>query len=132
MYLNSTLKKYKSILDKISWGLIHNYPDHLNHPNLRNHSISQSINRGLWVGTNESILERKVMLVVYLQSLAATEIRVLWLQRIPYVRSWVVLLSCSPLVNKENSSSNLVLSLFHVYCLNEYVIMLYICSSSNL
>ena len=61
------------------------------------------------------------MLLVYLQSLGAVELRVLWLQRSPCVRSWVVLLSYSPLVNKENSSSNLVLSLFHVYSLNEYV-----------
>ena len=30
------------------------------------------------------------------------------------VRSWVVLLSHSLIVNKDNSSSNLVLSLFHV------------------
>ena len=73
------------------------------------------------MGANESILERKVMLVVYFQSLGVAKLRVLWLQRIPCVRSWFVLLSRSLVVNKENSSSNLVLSLFHVYCLNEYV-----------
>ena len=119
VYLNSTLKIYKSILDEISWGLIHNYPNHLNHPNLWNHSISQSINRGLGVGTNQLILERKVMLVVYLDNLGVAELRVLWLQRSPCVRSWFVLLSYSSLVNKDNSSSNLVLSLFHVYWFNE-------------
>ena len=54
------------------------------------------------------------MLVVYLQSLGAIEIRVLWLQRSPCLRSWVILLSHSLIVNKENSSSNIVLSLFHV------------------
>ena len=73
------------------------------------------------MGANQSILERKVMLVVYLQNLGAVELGLLWLQRSPCVRSWVVLLSYSPLVNKENSSSNLVLSLFHVYLLNGYV-----------
>ena len=73
------------------------------------------------MGANQSILESKVMLVVYLQSLGVEELRVLWLQRIPYVISWVVLLSYSPFVKKENSSSNLVLSLFHVYWFNEYV-----------
>ena len=111
---------------EISWDLIINYPNYLNLLNLRNHYISQSINRGLAVETNESILESKVMMVVYLQSLGAAELRVLWFQRSPCVRSWVVLLSCSPLVNKENSSSNLVLSLFHVYWLNEYVWLCYI------
>ena len=78
------------------------------------------------MGANQSILESKVMLVVYLQSLGAAELRVLWLQRSPYVRSWVVLLSYSPLVNKENYSSNLVLSLFHVYWFNEYVCLCYL------
>ena len=51
----------------ISWALIINYPNYLNLLNLRNHSIFQSINRGLGEGINQSSLERKVMLVVYLQ-----------------------------------------------------------------
>ena len=72
------------------------------------------------MGSNESILESKVMLVVYIQSLGAAKLKLLWLQRSPCLRSWVVLLSYSPLVNKENSSSNLVLSLLHVYWLNGY------------
>ena len=76
-----------------------------------------SINRGLGVGDNESILERKVMLVVYIQSLGATKLRFLWLQRSPCLKSWVVLLSYSSILNKENFYSNLVLSLFHVYWL---------------
>ena len=64
------------------------------------------------------------MLVVYLQNLGAVELRVLWLQRIPCLRSWVVLLSHSSIVNKDNSSSNLVVSLFHVYWLmNIFVYM---------
>ena len=67
------------------------------------------------MGANQSILESKVMLVVYLQSLGVAKLRVLWLQRSPCLRSWVVRLSHSSIVNKENSSSNLVLSLFHVY-----------------
>ena len=48
------------------------------------------------------------------RSIGAAELRVLWLERSPYLRSWVVLLSHSLIVNKENSSSNIVLSLFHV------------------
>ena len=57
------------------------------------------------------------MLVVYLQNLGAAEHRVLWLQRSPYLRRCVVLLSYSSIVNKDNSSSNLVLSPFHVFWL---------------
>ena len=52
---------------EISWALIINYPNYFNLLNLRNHSISQSINRGLGEGINQSSLESKVMLVVYLQ-----------------------------------------------------------------
>ena len=69
------------------------------------------------MGTNQSILERKVMLVVYIHNIGAVELRVLWLQMITCLRSWVVLLSHSSIVNKENSSSNLVLSIFHVFWL---------------
>ena len=60
-------KKYKSRLMEISWALIINYIHYINLLNLRNHSISQSINRGLGEGINQSSLESKVMLVVYLQ-----------------------------------------------------------------
>ena len=52
---------------EISWALLINHPNYLNLLNLRNHSISQSINRGLGEGINQSSLERKVMLVVYHQ-----------------------------------------------------------------
>ena len=52
---------------EISWALIINYPNYFNLLNLQNHSISQSINRGFGVGTNQSISEIKVMLVVYVQ-----------------------------------------------------------------
>ena len=52
---------------EISWVLIINYPNCFNLLNLQNHSISQSINRGLGEGINQSRLESKVMLVVYLQ-----------------------------------------------------------------
>ena len=51
----------------------------------------------------------------------AAEIRVLWLQRSPCLRRWVVHLSHSLIVNKENSSSNFVLSLFHVLGFYEYI-----------
>ena len=69
------------------------------------------------MGTNQSILESKVMVVLYLQNIGVAELRVLWLQRIPCLRSWVVLLSHSLSVNKDNSSTNIVLSLFHVFWL---------------
>ena len=49
VHLHSTLKKYKSRFMEISWALI------INHLNLRNYSISQSINRGLGEGINQSI-----------------------------------------------------------------------------
>ena len=93
---------------EISWALIINYPNYFNLLNLRNHSISESINRGLGEGIKESSLERKFMLAVYLQKY--------WNNRTqsPCLRSWVVLLSHSLIVNKENYSSNIVLSLFHV------------------
>ena len=52
---------------EISWALIIKYLNYLNILNLLNYSISQSINRGLGEGINQSILERKFMLVVYLQ-----------------------------------------------------------------
>ena len=52
----------------IIWALIINYPNHLNLLNLQNHSISQIINRGLGEGINQSRLESKFMLVVYLQN----------------------------------------------------------------
>ena len=53
---------------EIIWVLIINYPNYFKLLNLRNHSISQSINRGLGEGINQWILERKFMLVVYLQN----------------------------------------------------------------
>ena len=51
---------------------------------------------------------------ISLEVFGAVEIRVLWLYRIPCLRRWVVHLSHSLIVNKENSSSNFLLSLFHV------------------
>ena len=63
----------------ISWALIINYPNYFNLLNLRNYSISQSINIGLGEGINQSSLDRKVMLVVYLQSLGVEELIFLWL-----------------------------------------------------
>ena len=50
----------------------------------------------------------------YSKVFGAAELRILWLQRSPCLRHWVVHLSHSVIVNKENSSSNIVLSLFHV------------------
>ena len=67
VHLSLALNKYKTWLFEISWALIFNHPNCFNHPSLRNYSICQSINRGLGVGNNQSILESKVMLVVYLQ-----------------------------------------------------------------
>ena len=68
VYLNSMLKKYKSRLVDISWALIHDYLNCLNHPNLRNHSISSCINRGLGMGLINHSKKREVMLVVFLQT----------------------------------------------------------------
>ena len=51
----------------ICWVLIINYLNCLNLLNLWNYYISQSINRGLREGINQSYLESKVMQVVYLQ-----------------------------------------------------------------
>ena len=54
------------------------------------------------------------MLVVYPNNIGVAELKVIWLQRSPCLRRWVVHLSHSLIVNKENSYSNIVLSLFHV------------------
>ena len=103
---------------EISWSLIINYPNHLNLLNLRNYTISQSINRGLGEGIKRMNFGREKLCWWYIfKNLGAAELRVLWLQRSPCLRSWVVLLSHSLIVNKKNSSSNLVLSLFHVFWL---------------
>ena len=48
------------------------------------------------------------------ESFGAEKLRILCLQRSPCLRRWVVHLSHSLIVNKDNSSSNFVLSLFHV------------------
>ena len=45
---------------EISWALIINYPNYLNLLNLRNYSISQSINRGLGAATKQSIFGEKI------------------------------------------------------------------------
>ena len=51
----------------ICWALIINYLNCLNLLNLKNHPISQSINKGLGEGINQSYLESKVMVVVSIQ-----------------------------------------------------------------
>ena len=43
----------------------------------------------------------------------AAKLGFFWLQRSPCLRGWVVHLSHSLIVNKDNSCSNIVLSLFH-------------------
>ena len=58
---------------------------------------------------------------IYSEVFGVAELRVLWLQRIPCLRRWVVHLSHSLIFNKENSSSNSVLSLFHVLRFDEYI-----------
>ena len=63
------IKNNKTQLMDICWSLIINQLNYLNLLNLRNCSIFLSINRGLGEGINQSYLERKVMLVVYLQVL---------------------------------------------------------------
>ena len=51
----------------------------------------------------------------------AAKLRVLWLHRSPCLKCWVVHLSHSLIVNKDNSSSNIVLSLFHVLWFDKYI-----------
>ena len=99
---------------EICWALVINYLNCLNLLNLWNYSISLSISRGLGEGINQSYLESKIMLVVYLQK---------YLEQNPLdvEESLFQALGCTlisfTVVNKENSSSNFVLSLFHVSCL---------------
>ena len=65
------------------------------------------------MGTDKSILERKVMLVVYLQkSWSSTTQSPLVVEESLSQKLGCTLISFTD--NKENSSSNLVLSLFHV------------------
>ena len=61
------IKNNKTRLMDICWALIINYLNCLNLLNLWNCSISLSINRCLGERINQSYLESKVMLVVYLQ-----------------------------------------------------------------
>ena len=104
---------------EISLSLIIN---HLNCLNLRNCSISQSINRGLGEGIKgNNFGEQSYAGGIYSEVFGAVEIKVLWLQRSPCLRLWVVHLSHSLIVNKENSSSNFVLSLFHVLGFDECI-----------
>ena len=72
------------------------------------------------MGLMNQFLERKVMLVVYLPSLGASELRVLSCRGF-LVSEAGCILTYSPFVNKENSSSNLELCLSRVYWFNEYV-----------
>ena len=59
VHLSLALKKYKTRLYEISWALILNYPNFFNHLSLQNHSISQSINRGLVEGINKINIREK-------------------------------------------------------------------------
>ena len=104
---------------QISWALILN---HLNCLNLRNCSISQSINRGLGEGINRMNLgEQSYAGGISSKVFGAEKLKILWLHRSPCLRRWVVHLSHSLIVNKENYSSNFVLSLFHVLGFDEYI-----------
>ena len=60
------------------------------------------------MGLINQFLERKVMMVVYyLQNIGAIEIKVLWLQRSPCIRSWVVFLPIHCLLIKRFLLPNL-------------------------
>ena len=60
---------------------------------------------------------------ISLEFFGVVKLRVLWLQWSSCFRCWVVHLSHSLIVNKENSSSNFVLSLFHVLGFDEYILL---------
>ena len=51
---------------------------------------------------------------IFSEVFGAAELRFLWLHRSPCFKRWVVHLSHSLIVNKDNYSSNIMLSLFHV------------------
>ena len=109
------IRNNKTWLMDICWALIINYINCLNLLNLQNRPISQSINRGLGEGIKRMNLKEKSYAGgISSEFFGAIELRVLWLQRSPLFRRWVVHLSHSLIVNKENSSSNFMLSLFHV------------------
>ena len=67
VHIHSTLKIIKTWLMDICWALIINQLNCLNLLDLWNFSIFQSINRGLEEAIDRGILERKFMLMVYLQ-----------------------------------------------------------------
>ena len=107
---------------EISWALNINHLNCLNLLYLRNCSIFQNINRGLGEGINRrNIGEKSYVAGIYSEVFGAAELRVLWLQRSPCLRHWVVHLSHSLIVNKEDYFSNFVLSLFHVLGFDKYM-----------
>ena len=107
---------------QISWALIINHLNCFNLLILLNYSIFQSIIRGLGEGINRINLgEKSYAGGISSEVFGAAELRVLWLQRSPCLGRWVVHLSHSLIVNKENSSSNFVLSLFHVLGFDECI-----------
>ena len=96
------IKKYKTWLRHISWALIINHLNCLNLLNLRNCFISQSINRGLGEGIRRMNLgEKSYAGGISSEVFGVVEIRVLWLQRSPCLRRWVVHLSHSLLLIKR-------------------------------
>ena len=100
---------------EISWTLIINHINCLNLLNLQNYSIFQGINRGLGEDINRiNIGEQSYAGGISSEILEQQNSESFGCRGVLGVRRWVVLLSHSLIVNKENSCSNIVLSLFHV------------------
>ena len=76
------------------------------------------------MGLMNNCLKRKFMLVVYLQSLGVVELIVLGCKGVLVseagLHSYLFIVCIT-----KNSSSNLVLCLYHVYWFNEYVQLCY-------
>ena len=107
---------------EISWALITNHLKCLNLLNLRNCSISQSLNRGLGEGIRRMNLgEQSYTGGISSEVFEAAELR------IPLVaeESLFQVLGCNlisfTIVNKENPYSKCVLNVFHVSWFDEYL-----------
>ena len=55
------------------------------------------------------------------------ELRILWLQRCPCLRRWVVIWTLSIIVNKENPSSICVLNVSHILWFDKYLYFSILC-----
>ena len=106
----------------ISLSLIINYLNCLKLRNLQNCSISQSINRGIGEHINRMNLgEKSYAGGISSEVFGEVELRVLWLQRSPCFRRWIVILTHSLLLKKRTLIPNVFLNVFHVSWFDEYL-----------